>query len=439
MVLQQKSKATLWGWANPAEKIRVTNTWDETIRESVADSGGRWSIKVTTPSAGGPHEVTVSGSNTILLKDVMIGEVWVCSGQSNMEWSGHHGLQQSKEEAPKATDKNIRFFYVPKTTSHFPQDRCEGTWKVCSPEEMMQFSAVGYFFGKRLREKLDSPVGLINSNWGGTPAEVWTPKELVESNPELQVAASQIQPFAWWPKDAGLCYNAMIHPITSYKIAGTIWYQGESNVSTAHSYERLFTSMIGAWRRAWDDPFPFYFVQIAPYAYSNPNVGALLREAQTKSASFPNAGMVVVSDLVDNIKDIHPQNKRDVGHRLANLALSETYHLNGIPHRSPQFNRMVVEGNKVRVYFDHAEKGLTSRDGEPDEFTIAGKDGRFHDAKAKIEGSTVLVWNEEVKQPIAVRFGFSNTATPNLFSKDGLPVNLFRTDSFEINTSLPSR
>ena len=267
MVLQQESTVHIWGWGNPAEKIRILPSWDSKVMEGTADSGGKWSIPISTPGAGGPYTLNIQGANTLVLNDVMIGEVWVCSGQSNMEWSGNHGLSQCKDEAPKANNPNIRFFYIPKTTADYPQDRCGGTWKVCTPEEMMQFSAVGYFFGKRLQQHLNAPVGLINSNWGGTPAEVWTPHERVEEDAELQVAASNIQPFAWWPRDAGKCYNAMIHPITPYKIAGAIWYQGESNVRTAYAYEKLFTTMIGAWRSAWKDEFPFYFVQIAPFTY----------------------------------------------------------------------------------------------------------------------------------------------------------------------------
>ncbi len=430
MVLQKESNVTIWGWANPAEKVQVIPSWDDSITETSADSGGSWSVSILTPNAGGPYSMQVAGSNSIELKDILIGELWVCGGQSNMEWSGNHGLQQCKDEAPNANDPNIRFFHIPKTTARFPQDRCEGSWEVCTPEEMMRFSAVGYFFGKQLRQKLGAPVGLINSNWGGTPAEVWTPRELVESDSELQVAASQIQPFAWWPKDAGLCYNAMIHPITSYRIAGAIWYQGESNVDIAYAYEKLFTKMIGAWRTAWKQNFPFYFVQIAPYSYGKPSVCPLLREAQTKSASHPNTGMVVISDLVDDVKNIHPNNKRDVGLRLANYALSATYGHKNIPHRSPQYSRMEIEGQKIRVFFDNAESGLVARGGGPNEFYVAGENGKFLPASATIDGSTVLVFTEKITQPVAVRFGFSNTAIPNLFSNEGLPVNLFRTDQY---------
>lgn len=430
MVLQQKSEVQLWGWSRSAEKVQITPAWGAKTIETIADSGGRWKLSLQTPDAGGPHTLSIKGDNEILLEDVMIGEVWVCSGQSNMEWSGDQNLPQSIEEAPKANHPGIRFFYIPKTTSDYPQDDCVGQWKVCTPDEMIHFSAVGYFFGKHLHQELKVPVGLVNSNWGGTPAEVWTPRDLVESRADLVEAAGQLQPFAWWPKDPGKCYNAMIHPITPFEIAGAIWYQGESNVSTAHAYEALFTNMIGAWRSAWQKNFPFYFVQIAPYTYGDNLNGPLLREAQTKSASYPNTGMVVVSDLVDDVKNIHPVNKRDVGHRLANYALAETYGRSGLVYQSPTYKSMKIEGAKIRIHFEGVDDGLEARNGEPKEFFVAGDDKKFLPAQAKIEGNTVVVWNEDVSKPLAVRFGFSNASIPNLFSKGGLPVNLFRTDNW---------
>jgi sialate O-acetylesterase len=439
MVLQRKSDARFWGWANPAEKVSITTDWDATVHEAVADSGGRWNVNVKTPDAGGPYKVTLNGSNGIVLEDVMIGEVWVCSGQSNMEWSGDQSVPQALEEAPNANNPKIRFFHIPKSTSDHPQDNCAGSWKVCTPEEMIHFSAIGYFFGKELQSELKVPVGLISSNWGGTPAEVWAPSEVVQNDSELVAAAGKLQPFAWWPKDPGKCYNAMIHPITPFAIAGAIWYQGESNTGTAGSYEKLFTRMIGAWREAWGREFPFYYVQIAPFAYGQPFVGALLREAQTRSASCANTGMVVVSDLVDDIKNIHPVNKRDVARRLANWALAETYGHQGILYRSPVFRSMEVQGSKVRIRFDHVEGGLQARDGEPTEFQIAGADRKFVPARATIEGDEVRVWSPDIAEPVAVRFGFSNTAMPNFFSGAGLPVNLFRTDEWPVDTRSDSK
>lgn len=432
MVLLQKAPVTFWGWANPAEKVRIMTDWDSIVYDTTADSGGQWQVRVQTPAAGGPYKVIVNGSNAIVLEDVMIGEVWVCSGQSNMEWSGDQGLRQCLEEAPHATNAKIRFFAIPKATADTPQDRSEGAWKVCSPEEMIHFSAVGYFFGKELQQALGAPIGLIGSNWGGTPAEVWTPRDAVQYNPELRDAASQLKAYAWWPKDPGKCFNAMIYPVTKFKITGAIWYQGESNTGTAGSYERLFTTMISAWRSAWGQEFPFYFVQIAPFAYDQPAVGALLREAQTKSAAYPNTGMVVVSDLVDDVKNIHPANKQGVAKRLANWALAKTYGRTGIAYQSPVYKSMTIEGDKIRIHFDFAEEGLLARNGEPTDFWIAGADQNFVPANAVIEGSEVVVSSDKIAKPVAVRFGFNNTAMPNLFSKAGLPVNLFRTDYWKV-------
>ncbi|WP_341483223.1 sialate O-acetylesterase [Paraflavisolibacter caeni] len=239
----------------------------------------------------------------------------------------------------------------------------------------------------------------------------------------------------WWPVQSGFSYNAMIHPLTSYNIAGSIWYQGEGNTGAANSYQSLLTTMIGAWRKAWQKDFPFYYVQIAPFAgYGHMNIAPLLREAQTQSRTCPNTGMVVVSDLVDDVNDIHPKLKREVGLRLANYALAQTYGKSGLYYKSPVYQSMHVEKDKMRISFDQVGIGLISKGGTPTEFYIAGEDQQFVPAQAKIEGSSVVVWNKAVKKPVVVRFGFSNEAMPNLFTKEGLPVNLFRTDDWPVDT-----
>jgi sialate O-acetylesterase len=302
-------------------------------------------------------------------------------------------------------------------------------WVVCSPEEMLHFSAIGYFFGKQINASTGFPVGLINSNWGGTPAEVWTPEEIITHDPDLLHAAEKLSPAAWWPHIRGEAYNAMIYPITQFSIAGAIWYQGESNVGTHFLYKRLFTSMIDSWRKAWGQTFPFYFVQIAPYTYGDTHInGAFLREAQTQSAAHPKTGMVVVSDLVDNVKDIHPKLKKEVAARLANYALSETYGVKGLAYKSPTYASHAVEKGSIRIQFKDVPTTLISKGGELTDFFIAGADGVFVPAKARIEEKTILVSAKTVKDPVQVRFGFTNTAMPNLFSAEGLPVNLFRTD-----------
>lgn len=431
MVLQQKSTVQLWGWAAPAEEITVTVSWDPAKTYKVkSSSGSKWQLSVVTPTAGGPYTIQFKGwGDPLVVTDVLIGEVWVCSGQSNMEWGGSQQLPQSLEEAPRANNPKIRFFYVPKATSDYPQEDVRARWVVCNPEDMKTFSAIGYFFAKQINEATGYPMGMINANWGGTPAETWTPAAVVESDPVLKNAADQLKPADWWPVKTALTYNAMIYPLHQFSIAGVLWYQGESNVSTHASYASLFTKMIGAWRKHWQKEFPFYFVQIAPFTYGTDNInGALLREQQTRAAALPNTGMVITSDLVDTVTDIHPKKKKEVAARLANLALSETYGKQGINWKSPSYKSMAIEKDKIRISFNDVGSGLVSVNGAPNCFYIAGADGKYVPAQAKIEkDNSVLVWNKDVKEPKQVRFGFNNTDMPNLKSKEGLPVDIFRT------------
>ncbi|HEY2721877.1 MAG TPA: sialate O-acetylesterase, partial [Chitinophagaceae bacterium] len=366
------------------------------------------------------------------LEDVLIGEVWLCSGQSNMEMSVNWGLPY-KEEVENATDKNIRFFYIPRTASSYPQDDVKAGWKVCTPDEMKNFSAAGYFFGKTIHDNLNVPVGLINSSWGGTPAEVWTPADAINNNPILKQAAEALKPVPWGPVYPGATYDAMIFPITKYSIAGTIWYQGEANVDGAATYAELFSSMITAWRKAWQKDFPFYYVQIAPFGgYGDNSSSAYLREAQTKVLTTPKTGMIVITDLVNDINDIHPKMKKEVGQRLANYALAETYGVKGLACKSPSYKELKIEKDRIRIYFDNADNGLISKGDTLREFFIAGSDQNFMPADAKIDHNTIVVWSKLVKNPAAVRFAFRNGTTPNVFSKEGLPVNPFRTDSWNV-------
>lgn len=432
MVLQQQSEVTFWGWSDPQEKIMIQVPWDTTHYTTFGSRNATWQIKVKTPAAGGPYSITVTGRNTIVLEDVLVGEVWLCGGQSNMEWNVNGSMHP--DEAKTANNNKIRFFQVTKFTSDYPQDDVPGSWVVCTPETAKWFSAVGYFFGRKLYQTLNAPVGLISSNWGGTPAEVWTPKNAIDADPVLKADAENQQPRDWWPNVSGKAFNAMISPLTNFSIAGVLWYQGEANVGMYSNYPHLLTTMIGTWRKAWNKEFPFYYVQIAPFSYGDNNVCALMREAQTTISTYPKTGMVVVSDLVENVNDIHPRNKLDVGIRLANYALADTYGKSGIAYKSPQYKDMKVEKSKIRISFDNVPTGLKTSGGEPTEFYIAGADQKFVKATAKIDGNTVVVSSKEVKNPVAVRFGFSNTATPNLSSKEGLPVNLFRTDNWTVNT-----
>lgn len=431
MVLQQQSAVKLWGWCNPAEKITITTSWNNKTDTLKGTRDANFQVTVQTPAAGGPYTITFKGSNTIVLENVLIGEVWVCSGQSNMEFGYHQKLKDVIDELPTCYNNNIRFFYIPKTTAKYPQDDCDAKWTICDSNSLKSFSAVGYFFGRKLNKDLNVPIGLVNSNWGGTPAEVWTPDSLVNNDPELKAADEKQKPSVGWPYLPGVTYNAMIAPITNYAIAGTIWYQGESNTETAATYGKLFTTMIDAWRKAWNKEFPFYYVQIAPYKYAGKNIGALLREQQTKSMSLPKTGMVVITDLVNDTNNIHPTDKHDVGARLANWALSETYNKEGIVYKSPMFKSMEVKKDKAYLTFDNAPNGLMIKGKTVAELYIAGSDQQFYPAEAKIEKDKLVVWSKQVKEPVAVRFGFSNTAIGNLFSKEGLPVCPFRTDDWD--------
>lgn len=437
MVLQQKSAVAIWGWSSPGQKIYVTNSWNNTTDSTRATGGARWKLTINTPAAGGPYTLTINGGNTITLNNVLIGEVWVCSGQSNMEWSSGSGLV--KDDSAQATGNHpyIRFLQVTHTTSEYPQDDQPAVWRECTSETLKSFSSVAYFFGKKLSTALNVPVGLINASWGGTPAEVWTPEDAIATSSELKAAADNQGSNEWRPHLTGSAYNAMIYPFTQFSIAGVIWYQGESNVGEALLYDNLMRTLIGSWRKAWNKELPFYYVQIAPFKYSRKYSSALLREAQTKTMGLPETGMVVISDLTENVNDIHPKQKKGVGDRLAGWALAETYHEPAGAYRSPQYKKIEIKKDKAIVYFDYAQDGLIikSDDKKPKatEFYIAGKDKIFFPADIKIEGDHVIVSSKQVKEPEAVRFSFSSAGIGNIFNRAGLPVAPFRTDSWELD------
>ncbi len=435
MVLQQQSEVAIWGWAGPGDSLTVVGNWNNAPVVTKTLNTGMWKVMVKTPVAGGPYNISIRGKSEMTISDVMIGEVWICSGQSNMEWSVNNNAIDAKEDMPNANLPGIRLFHVNKSASDDPQMHGEGQWQLCSPETMKGFSSVGYFFGKKLHADLNVPIGLINVSWGGTPAEVWTPKDKIENDPELKESAAKLKEYDWWPKNAGLTYNAMIRPLVPYGIAGAIWYQGESNTAAPETYQKLMKTMIESWRSDFGKEFPFYYVQIAPFKYGRNYEGALIREQQVKLLSVPKTGMVIISDAVENVEDIHPKFKKPVGDRLANLALAETYKRPLQGYQSPIYKSMQVEKRKVRVSFSFADVGLMSKGGDPTQFMIAAEDQKFFPATAKIDGSTVVVSSKEVKAPVAIRFCWDNTSIPNLFNKAGLPVSCFRSDSWPLDMS----
>ncbi len=434
MVIQQNDSVMLWGWDNPGSKVYITTSWDNKKDSTVVNNKANWKIKVKTPAAGGPFTITLEGNGKLILNDVLVGEVWLCSGQSNMEWSYMNGLEDIKAELPTCFNSNIRFFNIPKTTANHPQDDVKANWTICDSNTLKTFSAVGYFFGKKLNSELNIPIGLINASWGGTPAEVWTPEDIFKDDEELRLSLAKLQGFRWWPNHDGLCYNAMIDPITKFNIAGTIWYQGESNTLNNNTYHKLFTRMIRSWRDTWKKDFPFYFVQIAPFNYNFNNVGAMIQEAQRKAMDFPHTGMVVITDLIDSVTNIHPSNKQDVGFRLANWALAETYNKKITGYKSPFYRSKTTNKNKITLSFDNASKGLTAK-GDITGFFISGVKEEWFPAEARIEKDKITVWSDKVPNPLHVRYGFGNTIIGNVFSKEGLPLCPFRTDNWQVNQS----
>jgi len=479
MVLQQDSNAPIWGWAEPGEQIKVT-LGDLLPVETIADRTGKWLVKIKTPKAGGPYEMIIRGKNILLVKNIMFGEVWVCSGQSNMEmpiaYRAIHftGILNCEKEIFKTNYPQIRFFKVEKKTAQSVQDDCCGSWSQCAPATAADFSAVAYFFCSDLYKKLNVPIGLIQSAWGGTSVESWMKKQVLESDPNFepilkhfdeavinypQAVQEYLQKMKEW-KDActqaraqkqkppmepfpplgpmyyrapSVLYNAMIAPLLSYGIRGVIWYQGESNAERPYQYRKLFPAMVKNWRDDWGQgDFPFYYVQIAPFSYKNwsrPIYTPELREAQLMVLSLPNTGMAVTMDIGD-VNDVHPKNKQEVGRRLALWALAKTYGQTGIVYSGPIYKSMKIEGNKICLYFDHIGSGLMAKDGPLRGFIVAGEDKNFVDAKAIVDGNTVVVSSDKIQNPVAVRYGWRNAAQPNLFNKEGLPASPFRTDDW---------
>lgn len=430
MVLQQKSEVPVWGWGVASSTIKVVGSWaPKDTATTVVKPDGSWDTLLKTPSAGGPYTLSVLGNGNRILNDVMLGEVWLCSGQSNMEWTPMSNIDNRDEEIAAANYPNIRFFHITKQGAATPQNNCEASWAACTPDVMKNTSAVAYFFARNLQKELNVPVGLIVSAWGGTPAEVWTPEGLVMENPKIRDAMPD-KTYPWWPVEPGVLYNQMIHPVVPYALAGALWYQGESNRDHPDSYGILMKTMIESWRESFKKELPFYQVQIAPFAYnSGDNGAALVREHQEwVSRTVPGTGMVVVSDCVADVKNIHPTDKQNVGLRLANLALGKTYGQLASGYESPVFSGMTVDKNKAVISFLHADNGLVCKDKQIAGFLIAGEDGVFEPAKAQIKENTILVSSPRVKKPIAVHYCFDDATIGNLFNKEGLPVAPFRTD-----------
>lgn len=478
MVLQQQRPIIIWGWDQPNQNVTVQ--LGTATRKVQANERGEWKAILPAHSAGGPYTLTVSGSSRVTYEDILVGEVWLCSGQSNMEL-GIGLAQNATQEIAAANYPNIRLLKIAKRWSAEPQNDIEGTWKVCTPSSVAEggwdgFSAVAYYFGRQLYQKLNVPIGLIDATWGGTRIESWTPPEGFASVPALKRESDDLQlgdvltvqhqkrleqllhDTEQWlgaarsalqeqkqvpvmpafpvelrgPQDvenATALFNGMIQPLCPFGLRGAIWYQGEANVSDGMRYLDRMKALINGWREIWGEgDFPFYFVQIAPFNYGGySRFGPGLWEAQTESQSITNTGMVVINDI-GNLRDIHPKNKQEVGRRLSLWALANTYGQSNLVYCGPTFSSMSIEGDKLRLTLNHIGNDLKSRDGQPlTWFEIVDADqGSFVKAEARIDGATIILSAPGVHHPIAMRFAWNILAEPNLINSEGLPAGAFR-------------
>ena len=481
MVLQREIKVPVWGFASPGEKVTVDFNGQKVSGK--ADSKGKWKVTLAPMKAGGPFDMTVTGKNTIKLANVLVGEVWVCSGQSNMEMMVQH-CDSADCEVASSFNPNIRLFNIKNDVSPTPLDDCNGNWEICRPTSVRNFSATGYYFGRSLQKELGVPVGLISAAWGGSSAETWMtmdglnnvpdfkgtmdhwskflndkPAEAVQYYKQLGVwiedaynsmyVYRDLKPYAEKPKsDVDLApfpcmpcwtYNAMINPIVPYGIKGAIWYQGETNAGRAYQYRTLMPGLIKDWRKAWGEgDFPFLIVQLANFMpiknLPGESAWAELREAQLMTLSLANTGMAVAIDI-GNTVDIHPRNKQEVGRRLSLWPLAKNYGKN-VVYSGPLYKSMRTDGGKIRLSFDSIGSGLASKDDkELTGFAIAGANKAFVWANAKIEGNEVVVWSDAISDPKAVRYGWADNPVCNLYNKEGLPASPFRTDDWPGTTS----
>ncbi|MEJ8819171.1 sialate O-acetylesterase [Lacibacter sp. H407] len=435
MVLQQQQMVSVWGVDNPNAKIAVSGSWGRNAT-ATADVKGHWKLKLQTPSAGGPYTVVIKGSKEVTLKNVLIGEVWFCSGQSNMEMPvkgySNQPIIGSNETILNSANDNIRFLNTPRSTSITPLYDVKGEWKSAGPATTGNFSATAYYFAKKLQAVLNVPVGIIQSAWGASTIESWMDKQTL-STFENKVIPDKV-PDSIPNRTPTIMYNSMLHPYIGYTIKGVLWYQGESNRENANEYHALFTSMINSWRKQWEQgDFPFYFVQIAPIEPGKVNA-AFLREAQLQTMlSVKNTGMAVTMDIGERTV-IHPAQKEQVGNRLAYWALAKDYSVKGIAFSGPVYKQVDKTANgRLMLTFDYCDQGLTSFGKPLTDFEIAGEDKIFYPAQAMIrndKNGVLVVWSDAVKNPVSVRYAFKNWTEGSLFNTQGLPASSFRTDNW---------
>ena len=443
MVLQRNQPIHIWGQADPKEKIQIL--FAEQKQTVKADSKGYWEVNLKALETGGPYQLQIIGKDPISIKDILIGDVWLCSGQSNMQWVVNN-VTNAEVEKKNANYPQIRTLNIPRRMELSPKDTISATWLVCSPENVGRFSGVAYFFAKKVYEETNIPIGIINSSWGGTIVETWTSLEAANTLPQKRLDRYNKNEKLFPPteyltrknKEAkrndypSLVYNAMIHPLLSFSIKGVLWYQGENNVGNAEPYTDWLTCMIGDWRNRWNSELPFYIIQLPNFDSINKKpLWAEMRDAQSKVLAVPGTHLIVTSDLGDPY-DLHPRNKQEVGMRAALQALHYEYGYSDIVSESPMFERMEINGDKVIITFKNTGSGLEirSRYGCLQGFAIAGEDKKFHWALGELKDNRIVIWSPKVPNPVAVRYNWENNPDGNLYNKDGLPACLFRTDNW---------
>jgi len=441
-ILQQKSEVAMWGWADAKATVEVTPSWNNKTYTAKADKDGKWKLQLETPEAGGPFEIKISDGTELVLENILIGEVWLCTGQSNMEMpmKGFPGqpVVGSNMDILKSTNDQIRLITVPRSSQTVAQDDFDAKWKEADPAAVRNFSATGYYFGRMLQEMLGIPVGLIEVSYGGSCIQAWmSPKTSVSFEDKQVPAPGDSIPVA--NRTPTVLFNGMLNPVIGYGIAGCIWYQGETNYIEPDRYEELFPTMVAEWRSLWGiGDFPFYYCQIAPFDYSvfTPTEfhekynSAYLRDAQRKAeAKIPNSGMAVLMDVGEKTS-IHPMHKQEGGERLALWALAKTYGLRDFAYKSPSYNAFEIKGSQLIVSFKDASNGLTTYGKELTGFEIAGEDKVFYPAEVFLRSKSVVLSSPRVEKPVAVRYAFDDFTVGTLYGTNGLPVSSFRSDDW---------
>lgn len=442
MVMQQNAQCNLWGTAETNKTVKIKTSWNNKTYRVKVDSNGQWKQKVSTPQAGGPYFMTFDDGQETRIDSILIGELWICSGQSNMEMPIKGYKNQPVEGATRAVlhgkNDQLRFFTVGRQASFTPRTDVKGHWTPATPASIREFSATAFFYGQLLQQQLDIPIGLIVTAWGGSACEAWNAAEWLEAFPQVTLPRSQDDVNKTKQRCPTALYNGMLHPLVGMTIAGVIWYQGEDNWPRYHYYADLLAGMVRGWRKVWQQgDFPFYYCQIAPYNYElitfapqDTVNSALLREQQMKAETMiPNAGMAVLLDAGLEA-GIHPMKKQMAGERLARLALAKTYGVKGFVAESPRYNHIEVSNDTVTVFFDRADMWMNFRGKSfSDNFEMAGEDRIFYPAKAWLNRSKIMVRSDRVSHPVAVRYGFRDWVDGDVFSDD-LPLSSFRSDNW---------